>query len=383
MTSDALTVRKMSAADVFAAIASREPLFILDVRNEDAYADWRIEGPSIASQNTPYFEFLEGIDPVAGQLPPKNDAVLVVCAKEGSSQFVADLLVEAGWARVAVLAGGMRSWSEHLHPVHVSALPSGGAVYQFLRPGKGCLSYMVVCGDEAVVVDAARTFQVYLDFAEAHGWHIRNVIDTHLHADHVSGGRMLAQACGASYWLSPQDASDVHFDFEPLVDGHGIALGGVPSLIQVVHSPGHTIGSASLIVDHACLLSGDTLFVHSIGRPDLAGQAQSLGAELRRSLYTTYKSLGSDLLVLPAHFAEMSEINDRGFVGARLGDLYRNNAGLNVPEESHFLRMVTENLPQQPHAYQDIRLTNMGQLTPEPDQLSEMEIGPNRCAVHG
>jgi len=166
----------------------------------------------------------------------------------------------------------------------------------------------------------------------------------------VSGARALAQACGASYWLSPQDGSDA------------------PSLVHVVLSPGHTIGSASLLVDNTCLLSGDTLFVHSIGRPDLAGQAQSLGTELRRSLYTTYKSLDSDLLVLPAHFAETSAINGRGFVGARLGDLYRNNAGLNVPEENQFLRMVTDNLTQQPHAYQDIRLTNMGQIAATPDR---------------
>lgn len=371
----------MSAADVASMIIGNEPLFILDVRNADAYADWKIEGVQIRSINIPYYELLEGVDEVIPQLPD-GQPVLVVCAKEGSSQYVASQLAVAGVSGVRYLQGGMKAWSEHLVPVKIADLREGGELYQFVRLGKGCLSYMVVSGGEAAVIDALRLTDVYEAFVGQKGARIKHALDTHLHADHISGGRKLVERSGGVYWLPPKDADEVVFDYAPLEEGRTIAVGGTEIAIQPIYSPGHTIGSTSMIVDNQFLLSGDILFVASIGRPDLAGKAGDWAGDLRQTLYERYRKLSAELVVLPAHFGQLSELGEDGRVAAKLGHLFAGNPGLNIAEEEQFRVTVTTGLPSQPNAYREIRQTNMGRLTPNEEEQREMEIGPNRCAVH-
>ncbi len=130
------------------------------------------------------------------------------------------------------------------------------------------------------------------------------------------------------------------------------------------------------------MLTGDILFIESIGRPDLAGKAEDWVGDLHNTLYSRYKELSQDLIVLPAHFGKVTELGAGGRVMAKLSELYQNNPGLNIQHEEEFRRTVTENLPPQPNAYQEIRQTNMGKITPSEDEQREMEVGPNRCAVH-
>ncbi|PEP57007.1 MULTISPECIES: MBL fold metallo-hydrolase [Bacillus] len=356
-------------------------LFILDVRNEVDYVDWKIEGKQVSSINKPYFDLLEGVESILEELPKEKD-ILVVCAKEGSSKFVAEQLIEAGLKNVYYLAGGMKAWSEYVKPIKVGDLKDGGSVYQFNRLGKGCLSYMVISNGEAVVIDSIRTIEAYEEFAKEQSAMITNVMDTHLHADHISGGRKLAQKVKGTYWLPPKDAEEVVFSYEPLVEGIVIQVGETKIAIETIYSPGHTIGSTSFIVDDVYLLSGDILFVDSIGRPDLAGKAEDWVSDLRNTLYKRYKTLSQDLIVLPAHYSKVSELDEQGRVRAKLKDLFKRNAGLNIEDELEFRKTVTENLPPQPNAYQDIRQTNMGKINPSVEEEREMEIGPNRCAVH-
>lgn len=105
--------------------------------------------------------------------------------------------------------------------------------------------------------------------------------------------------------------------------------------------------------------------------------------DLRNTLYVKYKELNDELVVLPAHYAEPSEMDAKGCVSARLKNLYQTNAGLQIQDEGAFRKAVTENLPAQPNSYQEIRQTNMGKLTPSESEPGEMETGPNRCAIHG
>lgn len=374
-------LRMMTAKELTRIVLNKEELFILDVRNESDFNDWKIEGERIEVINIPYFELLDGADPALDKIP-NGKKVLVVCAKEGSSQFVAEQIVEAGRSHVFYLQGGMKSWSEHLEPVKIGDLKDGGSIYQFVRIGKGCLSYMVVSNGEAAMVDTLRMTDVFESFAQENQLQIKHTIDTHLHADHISGGRTLAEKVGATYWLPPKDAEEVVFNYSKLDEGHAITVGNTKINIQPVYSPGHTIGSTSLIVDDQYLLTGDILFIESIGRPDLAGKAEDWVGDLSKTLYNRYKELSNDLIVLPAHFGKVSELGDSGKVFARLGDLYQKNPGLNIRDEAEFRRTVTENLPPQPNAYQEIRQTNMGKIQPTDEEQREMEIGPNRCAVH-
>ncbi|MBT2655654.1 MBL fold metallo-hydrolase [Bacillus sp. ISL-18] len=374
-----MTVTIMTSKDVSKKVFNKEDLFILDVRNENDFQNWKIEGKNFDYLNIPYFELLDGVEEIIGKIPSDKE-VLVVCAKEGSSVMVAEMLSEAG-LNVSYFKGGMKAWSEHLEPVKVGDLHDGGEIYQFIRIGKGCLSYMVVSNGEAALIDATRMTDTYLEFAESIGAKITNVFDTHLHADHISGGRTIAEKTGAIYWLPPKDATEVTFEYQPLEDGNEIKVGDTLITIQALYSPGHTIGSTSSVVDGNFLLSGDILFIDSIGRPDLAGMAEDWVGDLRETLYNRYRELSEDLIVLPAHFMIIEELNDDGSVSEKLSILFAKNHGLSIEDENDFRKMVTENLPPQPNAYQEIRETNMGKINPDLEKQREMEIGPNRCAV--
>ncbi|MUV37827.1 Hydroxyacylglutathione hydrolase [Lentibacillus sp. JNUCC-1] len=374
-----MTVNIMTAQEVTRKVIHQEDLFILDVRNEDAFADWKIEGKHFEYLNVPYFDLLDGVEGILGKLPSDQD-ILVVCAKEGSSVMIAEMLSEEGLT-VSYLQGGMKAWSEHLEPVKVGDLNKGGEIYQFVRIGKGCLSYVVISDGEAAVIDATRMTDVFVDFAASKSATITHVFDTHLHADHISGGRNIAEQTGATYWLPEKDAENVTFNYQALEHGNTVTIGDTAIDIHALYSPGHTIGSTSIIVDDTYLLSGDILFIDSIGRPDLAGKAEDWVGDLRESLYSRYKVLSEDLIVLPAHFMIMDELNEDGSVAETLGTLFEKNHGLNIEDEDAFRKMVTENLPPQPNAYQEIRDTNKGIITPDEEKQREMEIGPNRCAI--
>ncbi|MCY8939672.1 MBL fold metallo-hydrolase [Peribacillus frigoritolerans] len=374
-----MTFKQMTAAEVSKKVINKTDLFILDVRNESDFNDWKIEGKNFEFLNIPYFDLLDGVEEILDQIPA-NKEILVVCAKEGSSVMVAEMLSEAG-LDVFYLMGGMKAWSEHLEPVRIGQLTNGAEIHQFVRLGKGCLSYMVVSNGEAAVIDSTRMIDAYLDFADDIGVKITHVLDTHLHADHISGGRRIAEATNAAYWLPPKDAAEVTFEYQPLESGNVITIGHTAIDIQALYSPGHTIGSTSFVVDQKYLLSGDILFIDSIGRPDLAGLAEDWVGDLRETLYTRYKELSEELIVLPSHFMIIDELNEDGSVAKKLGSLFAENHGLNIADETEFRELVTGNLPPQPNAYQEIRETNMGKIEPDDEKQREMEIGPNRCAV--
>ena len=371
-------VKTITVKELTRKILDHEETFILDVRNTDDFDDWKIEGKNVHIINAPYFDLLEGVKSIQDKLP-KDQEIFVVCAKGGSSEFVAGQVAEAGYSNVYSIEGGMKAWSEHLELIKIGDLKQGGSIYQFVRIGKGCLSYLIESNGKGSLIDANRMTGPYEDFIRQKEITITHVLDTHLHADHISGGRKLAEKFGADYYLPPKDAEEVQFEYNHIHDGDDYQVGD--TVIKAVYSPGHTIGSTSFAVDGQYLLTGDILFIDSIGRPDLAGKAGDWVKDLRTTLYKRYKELTDDLLVLPAHFMISDEMNEDGSISEKLGVLYQQNHGLKIDSEEEFRRTVTENLPPQPNSYQQIRETNMGKISPEAEEQREMEIGPNRCAV--
>ncbi|WP_181349002.1 MBL fold metallo-hydrolase [Thalassobacillus sp. CUG 92003] len=362
-------------------IINKSDTFILDVRNTEEFEDWKIEGEHVQIMNEPYFNLLDDVSAIEEKIS-KNQEVIVVCAKGGSSQLVGELLDDAGFTNVFSLEGGMKAWSEHLEPVKIADLKGGGELFQFVRLGKGCLSYFISSEGEAAVIDPSRMIDVYQKFAEERNVQITHIIDTHLHADHISGGKSLADEVNGTYYLPPGDATDVTYRFEALEERSQIQVGSATVNVQPIYSPGHTPGSTSLIIDEAYLLTGDILFVASIGRPDLAGKADAWAVDLQETLFQRFIRLPEELLVLPAHYAFVKELKTGGEVSAPLGKLYEKNPGLQLEDEREFRRMLTENLPQQPNAYDKIRQTNMGKFVPDHQEKNDMELGPNRCAIH-
>ncbi len=179
----------------------------------------------------------------------------------------------------------------------------------FYRYETGCAAYVFGCGGQGVccVVDPHESdVDAYIEFARVKAMRIAYVFETHVHADHRSGGRRLAEGVGAKYALHRN--ADVQFPFEPLDDDQVIELGN--TVIRVLHTPGHTPESIVLVVSDlrrgpepwfAC--TGDTLFVGSIGRPDLPGHERDNAAELHRSLHDKLLTLPGALEVYPAHFS--------------------------------------------------------------------------------
>lgn len=173
----------------------------------------------------------------------------------------------------------------------------------------GCAAYLFGCGSlgKCAVVDAhEEDVDAYMSFAASKGMRITHVIDTHIHADHRSGGLALAEMAGAAHCL--HESASVAFPFEPLRDAQEIDLGN--TRIKVLHTPGHTPESVCLLVtdlrrgtDPWFVLTGDTLFVGAVGRPDLPGRARENAGAIYDSIHTKLLALPSDVEVYPGHFA--------------------------------------------------------------------------------
>ena len=173
----------------------------------------------------------------------------------------------------------------------------------------GCATYLLGCGTlgKCAVVDPhEEDLEAYVAFASEKGMRISHVIDTHVHADHRSGGPALAEKVGAAYCL--HESADVALPFVPVRDGEEIELGN--TRLRVVHTPGHTLESICLLVTDLrrgsepwFVLTGDTLFVGAVGRPDLPGHARANAAALYESIHRKLLALPGDLEVFPGHFA--------------------------------------------------------------------------------
>lgn len=226
----------------------------------------------------------------------------------------------------------------------------------------GCLAHAsYLLGDEAsstaIVVDPQRDVQQYLDDAAMHGLQIHGVFLTHFHADFVAGHLELRDRCGATIYLGKQ--ANAEYAFTPMGDGDTLDLPGLR--LQVLETPGHTIESISILVfdlqkdssNPVAVLTGDTLFIGDVGRPDLrAGlgwSADDLGARLYDSLHNRLLALPDDTLVYPAHGAgSLCGKQLSSDTVSSLGDQRRLNYALQPMSKAEFIRLVTADQPDAP-----------------------------------
>jgi len=232
---------------------------------------------------------------------------------------------------------------------------------QFLHDETGCASYFLASRQsrEALVVDPQLDIQAYIDLAAEREYRITDVVDTHLHADHISGNRALANATGARVWL--HEAADVCFPINPLVDGQELHLGQL--VLRVVHTPGHRPESICLLVTNpprspmpSIILSGDTLFVGDVGRPDFGGPegAQAQFDSIRRLL-----ELEDYLEVFPAHFEGSCGKGMCGRPSTTIGFERRFNPVLQL-SAGDFMKTTAE-VPARPLNMTAILATNRGE----------------------
>lgn len=359
-------------------IAEDRVPFVLDVRNQNEYEAWRIEGARpLEMRNVPIWEAVEDVEGIAQSIP---DGTVVVCAHGNGSDLLIEMLTEQG-RDVRNLAGGTAAWARLMVTLPLPNLPEPLVGWQIQRPAKACLSYVIgVPGHGCVVVDPARFLDDYVNLAAEHDMTISNVIDTHVHADHVSGGPRLAEHTGATYHLPIEDTGGpTPFPNEPLVDGALLDLGAASLEVFAIKMPGHTPGTTCIHIPGHVLLTGDTVFVRGVGRPDLTGKAEHLAEELFHTVHDRLQPLDPATLVLPAHWSNTAEIGADGLVSTTLATVFE-SALMAEEDMAEFVAEIISSLPAAPAIYDTIRLVNSGQAATD-DEIEMMEIGKNQCAA--
>jgi glyoxylase-like metal-dependent hydrolase (beta-lactamase superfamily II)/rhodanese-related sulfurtransferase len=352
-------------------LEDKRPVTVVDVRTDEDRQQWSIPG----SIHINAYEALKAGRP--GALSdadlPRDHPVVTVCNLGKMSEQAAEKLSRRGFNAVS-LAGGMKAWSLSWNTAEVAL--ADALVTQIRRTGKGCLSYLISAGGEALVIDASLPPEVYRSVAERLRVRIRHVLDTHIHADHLSRSKQLAEAAGADLLVPAQDR--VRFPHRALHGGEVIELG--PVMIEAIHTPGHTLESTCYLIPGQALFTGDTLFLSSVGRPDLHSDAEQ--TRLRASLlYRSVKQLlglQPDVRVFPGHtssppaFDRVAITEPLGAISERLRDW--------VESEPAFIERILARIPPAPPNFERIVEHNESGTAPAGDP-TDLEAGTNRCAV--
>ena len=364
MTADCISVGELQEL-----LAGGRPVTVLDVRSPSD-VDWKIPG---AIHVDAYGDLQSGrLGPLAElNLPP--GPVVTVCGVGRTAAIATDLL-RANGVEALTLDGGMRAWSLAWNTAQTTI--SGCKVVQVRRTGKGCLSYIVESESEAVVIDASVDPDVYVRLLRERGWRLVAVADTHIHADHLSRSRLLAHLEGAGLLLPAQNR--IQYPFRPVDDGDRIAFGSTG--LVAMHTPGHTDESTTYLLDNTAALTGDTLFLNSVGRPDLEGgnrQELASRAHLLHMSVSRLLQLPEAAQVLPGHVSEPILFDGRALT-TTVGTI-RDTVALAKLEEAAFVEAVLARLPPSPPNHSRIvELNERGEIPGDP---SELEAGANRCAV--
>ena len=363
----------ISAQTLRSWLEERRDVLVLDVRSSADYQEWAIPGCLYVDA----YEALKRHDPraLSGVTLPTDRPIVTVCGAGKTSQIAAQQLAARGW-KASSLEGGMKAWSLVWNTAEIPRAQSQVRVIQVRRTGKGCLSYLISNGKTALVIDASLDPQVYLDLAAQHGWQIIHVLDTHIHADHLSRSLQLAEKTGASLLLPDQQR--VSFPFTPLRDGMTVEVGAIQ--LTAIHTPGHTSESTCYLLNNRVLFTGDTLFPSGVGRPDLhttQEEAQSRAEALYHSLHKLL-SLAAETLVLPGHTGQPVP-----FDGVPIETtLARVNTQIEMLHLTcaDFVHQLLSRLPATPPNYmQIVKLNEQGRLPDVP--VVELEAGANRCAI--
>src|SRR5688572_772751 len=325
------------------------PVTVLDVRGKSDREEWSIPG----SIHADVYDKLKADDEHALDEVKLDERkpIVTVCAAGKMSLKAAEILRRKGFDAFS-LEGGMKSWN---FAWNTAELALGDVkIIQVRRSAKGCLSYIVGSKNEAVVIDASLHPQVYLDLAKANGWTIKYVTDTHVHADYLSRTRDLAKASTATHVLI--DKADVEYSYSQIENGDHLEFGD--AMLEVVHSPGHTLESTSFRLGDKVIFTGDTLFVDGVGRPDLKA-TQDEAIKRSKLLYDSLQrilKLNPDTKVLPAHLATAVPF-DNQIITESVGNLLSKLDILRL-DEDQFVIHTTSRIPPTPPNYQTIASLN-------------------------
>jgi glyoxylase-like metal-dependent hydrolase (beta-lactamase superfamily II)/rhodanese-related sulfurtransferase len=346
---------------------------VLDVRRAEERAEWAIPG----SLHVAAYDALKANDPnaLAGVNLPADRPVVTVCGAGVTSLIAAGQLRARGFEALS-LVGGMKAWSLAWNSAELPLPESQARVIQVRRTGKGCLSYLIGSQGRAAVIDAALEPEIYVELARRYNWTITAVLDTHIHADHLSRARQLAEQSRAALYLPDQERAA--YPFNPLQDGAVLNIGA--ARLVALHTPGHTLESSSYLLDDQLLFTGDTLFLAGVGRPDLEASPE----EAKTRAYLLYHSLQRllslppETQVLPGHTGEPIPFDGQA-IAASLAQVRSQVELLSVSEDDFVESLLARIPPTPPNHHQIVALNESGTLFD--GDPTELEAGANRCAV--
>ncbi|MHB8601030.1 MAG: MBL fold metallo-hydrolase [Nitrosotalea sp.] len=350
--------------ELWSKIKKKEELVLVDVRQPEEFSDFRIPG----SINIPLSDLF---DKSTVNKIPKNKQVVTICP-HGNRSMVAAFALARNSIDAVSLAGGLAGWGQVLNSQTVTR--EGVTITQVEKVGKGCLSYIVGSKGTAIAIDPVYPAEKYVEFARNEGLQIVKVIDTHQHADHVSAARDLARITNSKLYMSKYEK----YDFESDIIGDGDIITVGESKIRTIHTPGHTGGSLSYVLDEKYVFTGDILFVEGIGRPDLRDKANEFANDLYNTLHNKLLTLPDEMIVLPAHHGEQT-VSRNGIYHTTIREAKK----ISILELLHdaFINKVVSTTLARPMNYERIIQINKSSQPALVSEVANLEIGPNRCAI--
>jgi glyoxylase-like metal-dependent hydrolase (beta-lactamase superfamily II)/rhodanese-related sulfurtransferase len=376
------TVNSVSPAELARLLRTNDSVIVLDVRDRDEIEQWRIEGESVRFTQIPHTKFLASevsgtIDELVADIA--GEPILGVCARGEESAHTVRLLDEAG-IEARNLAGGMNAWAR-VYKSQVIETDVPVTIHQYRRPSSGCLSYLLVSDGEAAIIDPLRAFtDRYVADAEEQNAEIEYVIDTHIHADHVSGIRAFATRGVTPILPTPAAARGVEYPVTTVDDGDTIAIG--ETTFETIAAPGHTPGTFVFTLGKT-VFTGDALFVDGVPRPDLAvndSDVSRMAATLHETLTERFARFDDDTSVAPGHYQSATTPDNDGLCTASIGDL-RQHLQVFAIDRDAFVAAVQTEMGPRPANHERITDINRGRADATPEEVFSLELGPNNCAA--
>jgi len=382
-------VKTITAEELKAKIDRDEDFALFDTRSPEDYENWHIAEAENVEYSATHEELRGDFDRFDREMDADTE-IVNICAVGEASEAFGEYLEDRGYSNVASVENGMEGWSRVYDEVPIATRDDDIEIIQLQRRAKGCLGYVVGCKrtGQAALIDPTRHTQTYLEVARDHGFDVTAVFETHIHADHLmQGGKRLRDELDVPYYLGSEiETRNPQFEYDPVEPNGTVDIGEVT--IKGVHTPGHTTGSTSWLVEDEAVMTGDTLFVESVGRTEL----QFEGGDARDAssvLYETLQKLMAEpdtVKVLPAHF---NVTDDGEYVGvtpglpmqSTIGHIRTHNEMVRMSEEE-YVEAAFENIPSKPPNYEEVIATNEGKRELESEEeADELELGPNRCAA--
>lgn len=356
----------ITAQELKSKLDEKQNLFLVDVREPEEYSEWHIAG----SINIPLSQVAK---PESTKKIPQNSEVITICGK-GNRSKTAKFVLAGNGIHAKSLEGGMESWTIAFETAKKEYVINDKkiTVVQVRRIGKGCMSYVVSSNNEAIVVDPVFPYDEYAEIAKKNNWKITRVYDTHLHADHVSAAKSLAEKIGAILSLSAYE--NYNFTHEPLYDTQEQKIGDMT--LKVIHTPGHTLGSLTFLIEDKLLITGDTLFVDGVGRPDLRDEAEQYAPILYDTLQKKLLGLPGNIHVFPAH----GNTNQKDQLSSKIEDLINKIPFLQMSKDPFVKQILSTVMPTPPNHTTIIDINKNGKNLSSVEANS-FEIGPNRCSI--